>query len=160
VKALLVVATLAAGCTRSQAGASLAPAYDDSGRLARLSYDSNGDGRPDMVASMEGAMVRAVEVDEDGDGQPDRWEHYQGAEAPVRIERVARRGSRIVRREIFERGTLVRVEEDRDGDGRADRWETYTDGSLTMLELDSSRAGRADRRLRYEGDQLTIESLP
>ena len=75
---------------------------------------------------------------------------------PSRVERVARRGAAIVRREAFEGGVLVSVHEDRDADGRIDRWETYAGGGLTTLEIDSTGTGRPNRRLRYDGDQVQV----
>jgi hypothetical protein len=157
VKGLLLLAALAAGCA-PQAERRVAPAYDATGKLTQLSFDSNGDGQPDMVASMDGAAVRVVEVDEDGDGLVDRWEYYEHADSAARVERVARRGPTIVRREAFQGGVLVSVQEDRDADGRTDRWETYAGGGLRTLEIDSTGAGRPDRRLRYDGDQVRIET--
>ena len=143
------------------------PQYDvASGRLVRLSYDSNLDGRPDMVASMEGRSVRVVEVDEDHDGRPDRWEHYAATSgtapgAPseqrlARVEHVTRRGETIVRREIFEGGNLIEAREDRDGDGRDDRWEVYGAGGLSVVQIDTDADGRPDRRLTYSGDALAV----
>ena len=153
-KAVALVAVLMAGCG-PQGDARVAPAYDAAGKLTRLSFDSNADGQPDMVASMDGAAVRVVDVDEDGDGLFDRSEHY-AAGVLSRVERVARRGAAIVRREAFEGGVLVSVHEDRDADGRIDRWETYAGGGLTTLEIDSTGTGRPNRRLRYDGDQVQV----
>ena len=157
-KAMLLVAFIVCGCG-SHGDRRVAPAYDETGKLTRLTLDSNADGQPDMVASMDGAAVRVVEVDEDGDGQFDRSEFYDRAGIPSRIERVERRGTAIARREVFEGGVLVSAWEDRDADGRTDRWETYAGGGLKMLELDSTGAGRPDRRLRYDGDQVLVEVL-
>lgn len=164
----LIVCALAVGC----AGGSLPPThvvpqYDaGSGGLVRLSYDSNLDGRPDMVAWMEGRSVRLVEVDEDHDGRPDRWEHYAassgtapGAPAeqrPARVEHVIRRGETVVRREIFEGGNLIEAREDRDADGRDDRWEVYGAGGLSEVQIDTDADGRPDRRLTYSGDTLAV----
>jgi hypothetical protein len=154
----VLLALLTAACAGADRDASVVPAYDDSGKLTRLSYDSNADGRIDMVASMDGAAVRVVAVDEDGDGQPDRWEHYDNARL-ARVERVSRRGPVVVRRESFVGGVMATVEEDRDADGRVDRWETYADGGLSTLELDTTGAGKPTRRLRYTGDGVAIETV-
>jgi len=155
VKRVALVAVLMAGCG-PQGDPRVAPAYDAAGKLTRLSFDSNADGQPDMVASMDGAAVRAVDVDEDGDGLFDRSEYYAGAGVLSRVERVVRRGQAIVRREAFEGGVLVSVQEDRDADGRIDRWETYVGGGLKTLELDSTGTGRPDRRLTYDGDRVVV----
>ncbi len=51
--------------------------YDASGRVERLEFDSNGDGKTDQVALYDGASSpRRVEVDSDFDGKTDRWETY------------------------------------------------------------------------------------
>ena len=157
-KAMLLVVLAAWGCG-PHADRRVAPVYDGAGKLTRLTFDSNADGQPDMVASMDGAAVRVVEVDENGDGLFDRSESYDRAGAASRIERVERRGAAIARREVFEGGVLVSAQEDRDADGRTDRWETYADGGLKTLDVDSTGAGRPDRRLRYDGDQVQVEIL-
>lgn len=156
-----------AGCASDVSHPELSPTYDaDSGQLARLDFDSNRDGRPDIAATMEGPAVRVVEIDVDHDGQTDRWEYYEpagdraaGFEPQLaRIEQVTRRGGVIVRREGYEAGELSWVHEDRDADGRVDRWETYTGGVLTTVELDTTGAGHATRRLRYQHDGVLVES--
>ena len=157
-RTLILTALVAAACG-PHADRRVAPLYDGAGKLTQLMFDSNADGRSDMVASMDGAAVRVVEVDEDGDGLFDRSEFYDRGDAPSRIERVERRGTAIARREVFESGVLVSAQEDRDADGRVDRWETYAGGGLQMLELDSTGAGRPDRRLRYDRDQVLVEVL-
>jgi hypothetical protein len=154
----MLMALVAAACG-PHADRRVAPLYDEAGKLTRLTFDSNADGRPDMVASMDGAAVRVVEVDEDGDGLFDLSEFYDRGDTPSRIERVERRGKAIARREVFEGGVLLSAQEDRDADGRVDRWETYAGGGLKMLELDSTGAGRPDRRLRYDGDKVLVETL-
>jgi hypothetical protein len=139
------------------------------GRLTRLAYDADGDGRVDAVASMDGRQVRSVELDRDGDGLPDRWEYYDTSAASGaphgsaprlrRVEQVVRHGAAIVRREIYENGQLVRVVEDRDADGRDDRWEDYVDGALVRVDVDTTGSGHADRRIRYAGEAMTVEAL-
>ena len=51
--------------------------YGSDGRLQRLVYDGNGDGRADVVTFFGpgGKPVRA-EIDTDGDGVVDRWETF------------------------------------------------------------------------------------
>lgn len=168
IRSLALAAISLAGCAGAGPGSPISPAYDPAtGRLTRLDYDSNRDGRPDMAASMEGAAVRVVEIDADHDGLVDRWEYFEPSgsagsskgDAPhlSRIERVSRRGTTIVRREGYEAGELVWVREDRDADGRVDRWETYVAGALSIVELDTTGKGRPDRRLRYERDGVIVE---
>ena len=62
----------------------LRPGYDKaSGRLTRLEYDANGDGKTDTWGYMDGMRVVRVEVDEDGDGKIDRWEYHNGSASSV-----------------------------------------------------------------------------
>jgi hypothetical protein len=144
------------------------PEYDDTGRLTRLLYDGDGDGKVDTWAYMNGTRIVRAEVDENGDGTVDRWEYYRdgpsGSAAPglppaiapdkmiERIERAKRLDGKISRTEYFENGELTRVEEDTDGNGVIDKWETYTGGSLSIMALDTQGRGKPDRRLIYKPD--------
>ncbi|HEX7794358.1 MAG TPA: hypothetical protein VF456_08415 [Vicinamibacterales bacterium] len=154
--------------------------YDKSGRLTRLEYDRNGDGKIDTWGYMDGSRVVRVEVDEDGDGKVDRWEYHRdpktandskGSTAPTgspaaigsgsagggdptleRIERATKHDGKVSRREYFENGLLARVEEDTDGDGKIDKWETYSGGTLAIMAIDTKGRGTPDRRLIYQPD--------
>jgi hypothetical protein len=118
------------------------PSYDaKTGKLTKLAYDSNANGKDDTWAYMDGARLVRLEADENEDGKIDRWEYYPAGpasgpkQAPDRIERA-----------------LVRIEEDTDGNGAIDKWETYTEGALSVLALDTSGRGKPDRRLIYRAD--------
>lgn len=134
--------------------------YDSTtGRLTRLEYDANGNGRPDTWAFMDGTRINRLEADQNEDGKIDRWEYYDvslqasgGRPTPERIERATRNDGRISRREFFENGRLARIEEDTDGNGASDKWETYANGVLSVLALDTRHRGKADRRLIYRPD--------
>jgi hypothetical protein len=151
--------------------------YDRWGRLQRLEYDANGDGRADQVAHHDGARTpRTIEVDDDYDGVVDRWEDYDAAGTLSRVG-TSRRGrgpdvwttsgpdgqpvrkdydedgdSRPDRVETLAAGELTAVAIDQDRDGRADRWQSWRQGRLAGEELDTDRDGRPDRRLRYGDD--------
>jgi hypothetical protein len=154
-----VLVCLNTGCDRAASTAAqerVEPSYDQAtGKLTRLAYDANNDGKHDTWAFMDGARLTKLEADENQDGRIDRWEFYpanatKGAkQPPERIERSTRFDGRISRREFFENGVMVRVEEDTDGDGKTDKWETYADGALVMLALDTQGRGKPDRRLVY-----------
>jgi hypothetical protein len=196
-RALVCIAGAAAlaatGCgstsaTEAAAKKDVQPEYDQTGRLTRLAYDRNGDGKPDTWGYMDGSRVVRVEVDEDGDGKVDRWEYHtgdaatrpnagggasgrgaEGADAgdgvdPTleRIERATRHDGKVSRREYFDHGVLTRIEEDTDGDGQIDKWETYSNGTLAEMALDTKKRGRPDRRLVYrpDGSLSRIEADP
>ncbi len=160
--------------------------YDRSGRLARLEYDSNGDGRADHIAHHDGAkMPHLLEVDEDFDGRTDRWDDYDAAGNVVKVGRSRRgrgpdvwtfpgRGGEPVRRELDEdgdarvdraetltAGRTTAVELDTDRDGRFDRWQEWADGRLASERLDTDGDGRPDHRLRYGpgGNVVAAEAL-
>src|SRR5436190_20441796 len=50
--------------------------YDSLGKLRRLDYDRNGNGRIDTVATMDGTRIVRIEIDSDENGSVDRWEYY------------------------------------------------------------------------------------
>lgn len=163
---------LAAANAQPKGTAQLTPEYDASGKLQKLEYDRNNDGKVDAWGFMDGARVVRVEVDENGDGRVDRWEYHRtdasgsgaatsaaspaAAAAPAgvdrtveRIERATKLDGTVSRKEFFENGLLTKIEEDTDGDGRIDKWETYRNGSLALLALDTQGRGTPDRRLVY-----------
>lgn len=149
----LVVAVLAvaAGCSRQPSGERPRAEYDPvSGRLRRLAYDANRNGRNDAVSIMDGTRILRIELDLDENGKVDRWDFYRedrtldkvglsrlndgvmdsqafyGADGALRrIEVSTGRDGRFNRVEFYEAGVLVRSEEDATGDGRPDKWETY-----------------------------------
>ena len=157
----------------------LKPEYDASGKLQKLEYDRNTDGKVDTWGYMDGARVVRVETDENGDGKVDRWEYHRSDAAATgagagdvaaagvdktgkRIERGKNLDSPVLRREFSEDGDLTSIEEDTDGNGKVDQWETYKDGSLSVMALDTAGRGTPDRRLMYrpDGSMDHIEADP
>lgn len=149
--------------------------YDYWGRLERIEYDKNGDGRADHVAHYAGGRTaRLLEVDEDGTGTMDRWEYYDEAGAllkvgtsrrggvpdvwtfpgpggqPRRLEYDDDRDGKVERTELLEKGRVVGLELDADRDGKTDRWQRWVDGKLRGEELDTDQDGKPDRRLAYD----------
>jgi hypothetical protein len=130
-----------------------------------VTSDTDGDGKVDTRAFMDGRRLQRIEIDRNGDGRSDRWEFYVEA-PPERVRTNAPDGhaeidhieeadgpdERITRREFYERGELVRVEDDSNLDGRVDRWEHYEQGVLTRLELDLHKGGFPERRLLFRKD--------
>jgi hypothetical protein len=153
--------------------------YDRWGRIQRLEYDSNGDGKPDQIALHDGRKVpHEVDVDSDFDGKTDRWEEYDPEGRVIRVG-ISRRNDgrpdewtsfgpdgqpqrrdhdddgdgRPERSEFFAAGgRLERAELDTDRNGRPDRWQTWHEGRLVSEDLDTDGDGKPDRRLRYGAD--------
>jgi len=161
--------------------------YDKWGRLERIEYDSNGDGRPDNIAHHKGEKSpRLLEVDDDFDGRTDRWDEFDAAGRLVKVGLSRRRSGtpdlwvtpgpgdlpakkeydddgdmRVDRTEILQRGLLTRAELDTNKDGRPDRWQDWSTGRLTHEDLDTDGDGKADSRIVYNqyGRVLKLESL-
>lgn len=155
-----VAATMA--CSAPAPGRRATPIYNaETGKLEQLVSDTNGDGKPDTRAYMDGAAFKRVEIDRNHDGRPDRWEYYDRVPADpgdsrsrlrlvlTRAEEANGGRDAVTRKEFYERGTIARVEEDSDDDGRVDKWERYEQGALTRMDLDLTGRGKADRRLVY-----------
>jgi hypothetical protein len=164
----------APGCQQAQRAPgteAVVPTYNaGTGRLERISYDRNADGKPDAWLFMNGTKATRAELDENNDGAVDRWEHYR-TDAPtstagpaprgelIKAEQSTRFDGKVSRWETYELGRLVKVEEDTTGDGRPDKWETWTEGSLAEVALDTKGLGKADRRIVYPADGSTPQLL-
>ena len=163
--------SFAVSCTLEPRGVTtnerIKPSYNaDTGRLERITYDRNQDGRVDATAFMDGTRVVRAELDEDYNGTTDRWEHYAAMTAAnsagrvqdgsqgvlQRVEVAGRADGKVSRWEFYEGGFMQRAEEDADGDGRVDKWETWSNGSLSSVALDTRGRGTPDRRLVYIGE--------
>jgi hypothetical protein len=163
-------AALVAGCSPASSAApatqQVTPVYSkETGRLAELTSDRDGDGKVDTRAFMDGVRVQRVEIDRNRDGRADRWEYYgpnadAGTPQIERAEESEGPNGRIVRREFYEVGRIARVEEDTDGDDRVDKWEYYTRGLLSRVELDFEGHGKPTQRLIYglRGNVESVES--
>jgi hypothetical protein len=169
--ALAAAAITVTGCSDAPAPALItervSPTYRaDTGRLEKLAYDRNGDGREDAWAFMDGARLLRAELDDDYDGRVDRKELYAagtsneragrpavipGQGVLTRVEFVSATGASF-RQETYDKGVLARAEEDTDRDARTDKWERYENGALTSVALDTGRRGTPDRRLVYTAD--------
>jgi hypothetical protein len=161
--------------------------YDLAGRLERIEYDQNGDGRADHIAYYDAGSrtARLLEVDEDKDGAMDRFEYYDKAGALTKIGRV-RKGRKpdvwsfpgpgaaprrieydddgdgqVERVELLEEGRVVGVELDAVRDGKTDRWQRWVNGKLRGEELDTDLDGKPDRRLAYDekGHILGVQKI-
>ena len=165
-------------CTSGEHGQSnrITPEYNkNTGRLQTLKYDSNGDGKADIVSTMDGSRVIKVEIDRDFDGRTDRWEYYDAGQKlekvgfsraadgvedawsyadasgnVVRIDVSTKRDGSIQRVEHYKDGKLAAAEEDTDGDGKPDKWETYDGDRVAVVAFDTRHRGKPERRLIYD----------
>jgi hypothetical protein len=145
------VLSFSSSCSRQPAGQKPRAEYDQAtGRLKRLEYDANRNGRNDAVSIMDGTRIHRIELDLDENGKVDRWDFYRedralekvglsrlndgvmdsqafydARGALIRIEVSTRRDGRFDRVEFYEAGALVRSEEDANGDGLPEKWDTY-----------------------------------
>ena len=168
VAAAMAVTGCSGGPTPKPAGGRVSPTYRaDTGRLEKLAYDRNSDGREDAWAFMDGTRLLRAELDDNFDGRVDRKEFYAagtsddraGGRGPIpdggvltRVELVSAATGAPFRRETYDKGLLASAEEDTDGDARTDKWERYENGALTSLALDTGGQGTPDRRLVYTVD--------
>jgi hypothetical protein len=155
VRSASLVSLLAAfvACAPPQRASQQQPAaeYDQqTGKLQRLAFDSDDDGRNDAAGILDGTRVKHIEIDTTGNGAIDRWDFYDADgrvvrvgmarqddgvmdavavmgpdQLPARVEVSTRRDGTFDRSEFYQAGRLARAEEDTDGDGRVDKWESY-----------------------------------
>src|SRR3954467_8472554 len=126
---IAALAALAGGCSDGstlRAQASVRPTYDKStGRLTRLTLDSDHDGRADTWTDMDGARPLQTRIDRNNDGKVDRWEYYDSA------------------------GTLVKVGFSQADNGKPDGWAfSGPDGQIARIEISS--AGDDSKINRWE----------
>lgn len=148
---LVVMIAAACACVSPIGGEHPAAEYNpETGKLQRLVFDSDADGRNDAVGNMDGARVTSIEIDSTGNGVTDRWDYFDSSgrlvrvglarqddgvmdavgiyaenQQLVRLDVSTHRDGRFDRAEFYEAGILVRAEEDTDGDGRVDKWEFH-----------------------------------
>lgn len=161
--------------------------YDRWGRMQRIEYDSNGDGKADHIARHDGRhRPYQMDVDSDFDGRTDRWERYDDegrllkvgtarepgrapdlwtiaatAGEPERREHDPDGDGVIDRVEVIRAGRVAEVQVDSDRDGRMDRWQRWEQGRLLSEDLDTDRDGKPDRTVRYDprGKVLALEPV-
>jgi hypothetical protein len=178
VRVSLLMFALAVGSTvacqqapKTEGYKEIVPAYNaQTGRLERISYDRNKDGKQDAWLYMDGTRAIRAELDENDDGAIDRWEYYRtdvpassGPSTPrgelVRAEQAMRFDGKVSRWESYDEGRLAKVQQDTTGDGRPDKWEVWTGGSLAEVALDTKGTGKPDRRIVYPTDGGTPQLL-
>src|SRR5689334_9932803 len=106
------------------------PTYDrTTGKLTRLTYDSNHNGRVDTWTDMDGARAIETRLDQNEDGRIDRWEYYDAQGKLVKVG-VSRKDDGKPDAWAYGRpGALERIDVSSTGDEhRIDRWEHYANG--------------------------------
>jgi hypothetical protein len=134
--------------------------YDPWGRLSRLEYDANEDGKADHVAHHEGKkLARLLEIDSDFDGLFERWEYFDDQGLLVKVGAARKSSAPDIWTFADETGQVVRIEYDEDGDGAPDRGETLVAGVVRGVDLDTDRDGKPDRWQKWEAGRLLLEEL-
>ena len=173
--ALAVAIAGLAGCQKTSASPpqgrdGVVPTYNaTTGRLERINYDRNKDGKADAWLFMDGTRAVRAELDDNHDGKVDRWEYYKSAGQAVdggfprgeleRAEQASRLDGIVTRWETYQAGVLATVREDTNGDGQPDKWETWTSGALAEVALDTTGSGKADRKIVYPADGSAPQML-
>jgi hypothetical protein len=133
--------------------------YQPDGKIERLLYDQNGDGRADMVV-MYGANGKpsVSEIDGNIDGVVDRWEYFDESGDLAKTGRARRQpGKPDVWDVVDKTGETSRLEFDEDGDGKVDRTEYVSRGKVFLEELDTDHDGKPDRRLFRDPDGALLK---
>jgi hypothetical protein len=94
--------------------------YEADGALARVVYDLDFDGKPDVTLFFEKDQLVKKELAFGFDGVPRSWNFY-------------------------EKGKLARKERDTNGDAKVDYWEYWEDGQIDRIGIDQDGDGQVDR---------------
>jgi predicted metal-dependent peptidase len=96
--------------------------YNPDGSLARVVYDLDFDGKPDVTLYYERDQLVRKEMAFGFDGLPRAWNYYEKGKL-VRKERDTNNDGQVDYWEYWENGEIDRIGVDVDGDGQVDRWE-------------------------------------
>jgi hypothetical protein len=94
--------------------------YELDGSLAKLTYDMDFDGKPDVTLFFEKDQLVRKAYAFGFDGVPHSFN-------------------------IYEKGKLVRKERDTNGDGKIDTWEYWENGEIDRIGIDIDGDGQVDR---------------
>lgn len=108
--------------------------YRISDSEVKRAFDTNGDGKPDVVKTYEHGQLVQVEQDRNFDGRTD-----------------------LVKK--FDQGKLAQVTRDDNFDGKPESVEIYRHGILAMVEHDPDGCGIADSVDYYENGRLVRTQL-
>ena len=155
--AYIVLLAALVGCRDARRDAPVQASYDNIGKLRLLTYDSDGNAKPDTWAYMDGTRILRVEIDKNEDGVIERREYYDARKALEKVEISTTSDGKITRTEFYDAGALARAEEDTNADGNVDRWETYANGLVQSVAFDIDGTGHPTRRLVYAGDGRLLQ---
>lgn len=163
---VLALTSALAGCSRAGATAADQPSADydkATGRLRRLTFDADQNGRNDSVSVMDGTRIDHIEVDTDENGKVDRWDYYDAERRLVKIG-ISRQNDGVMDAvEYYETEPKsagpesrvpgpdeseqkpTRIEVSTERDGRFDRVEFYEHGVLARVEEDTDEDGLVDK---------------
>jgi hypothetical protein len=119
-------------------------ALDEEGNVAKVVYDLDFDGKPDLAVTYEKGQLVKKEYAPGFDGRTRSVAYYEGGKL-VRKERDSKGTGKIDVWEYWENGELDRVGYDDDGDGQVDRWEKREGGEPTPAATDAAPAPAADK---------------
>jgi hypothetical protein len=97
--------------------------YNPNGTLAKLVYDLDFDGKPDVSLFFEKEQLVKREYAFGFDGIPHAWNYYEKGKL-VRKERDTNADGKVDYWEYWENGAIDRIGVDLDGDGQVDQWES------------------------------------
>jgi hypothetical protein len=113
--------------------------YGADGTLARVVYDLDFDGKPDVTLHYEKDQLVRKEMAFGFDGAPRAWNFYEKAKL-VRKERDTNGDGNVDYWEYCENGEIDRIGVDSDGDGQVDRWEARKRDQTAAATADAGGA--------------------
>lgn len=106
--------------------------------------DTNGDGKPDIVAVMSGGREVCRVVDLNHDDKPDSFIYFEGTNIRRRESDFDRDG-KIDEIAYYTGGVVVRKDRETNLDGKLDTWDFYEAGKIHHRMRDSDGDGRVDQ---------------
>lgn len=135
--------------------------YALDGGLRQINFDSNADGKTDIVAFFSGGSIPdRLHIDANFDGRIDRWEEYGSGGVLLRYATSDKGGTpdRFVELDP-KTGVATQQEVDADHDGRKERTEVFTGGRLSRVDLDTDADGKLDRSQDWRDGFLVSETI-
>jgi antitoxin component YwqK of YwqJK toxin-antitoxin module len=117
--------------------------------------DEDGDGKSDLVATFDdqGKMARSS-ADTNKDGHEDTWTFFEDGQ-PIRAEQDLDHDGRVDAKTEYRQGTRVRLLMDSDHDGRFETTQIFDQPPYTVVtEVDENGDGHPETRCAYQGDIL------